>query len=63
MLRRRTFLPTAGVTTPLTSFDWWRHNVRCQMEPEAFPTDRLVTVGINSFGIGWYMYAGLVEEA
>ena len=52
MLRRRVFLPTPGVTVPRKDFDWNKHSMRLQMEPEPFPDDQLVVVGVNSFGIG-----------
>ena len=52
MLRNRVFLPTPGVTLPRTDFDWKRHNLRLQLEPEPFPDDKRVVVGVNSFGIG-----------
>lgn len=51
-MRRRVFLPTAGVTTPRKDFDWVRSNLALQMEPEPFPDDKRVIMGVNSFGIG-----------
>jgi len=52
MLRRRVFLPTAGVTEPRKAFDWDGHNARIQMEAEPFSEGHPpVIVGVNSFGV------------
>jgi len=52
MLRKRVFLPTAGVRTPRKDFDFEGYNIKLQMEAEPFPDDVSVVVGVNSFGIG-----------
>ena len=52
MLRRRVFLPTAGVTKPRTDFDWAGHNMHVQQTMEPFPEDKKVVVAVSSFGIG-----------
>jgi len=63
MLRRRVFLPTAGVTTPRRDFNWEGHNLRVQLEPEPFPqSSEPVVVGVNSFGIGGSFGHVVLEE-
>lgn len=52
MFKERVFLPTAGVETPLTNFDWSGHHMVVQQALEPFPSDRLVSVAASSFGIG-----------
>lgn len=54
MLRRRVFLPTAGVATPRKDFDWEKNNIHIMQEEEAFPpiSEGPVVIGVNSFGIG-----------
>jgi acyl transferase domain-containing protein len=52
MFKERVFLPTAGVGTPLTNFDWSGHRMAVQQDVEPFPSDRLVSVAASSFGIG-----------
>jgi acyl transferase domain-containing protein len=65
MMKRRVFLPTAGVTTPLKAFDWEGHNMRVQQELEPFPPESEpgVVIGINSFGIGGSYAHCIVEGA
>ncbi len=63
MLQHKVFLPTAGVTTPLTAYDWAGHNLRVQQEVEPFPENgEPVVVGINSFGIGGSYGHAIIEE-
>lgn len=65
MLRRRVYLPTAGVTTPRTDFDWQGHNMRVIQETEPFgPVESTLPVlmGVNSFGIGGSYAHVIVEE-
>jgi len=65
MLRRRVYLPTAGVTTPRTDFDWQGHNMRVIQETEPFgPVESTppVLMGVNSFGIGGSYSHVIVEE-
>jgi acyl transferase domain-containing protein len=62
MLRRRVFLPTAGVIKPRTDFDWTGHNMRVQQTVEPFPAGKKVVVAINSFGIGGSYGHVLVRE-
>jgi acyl transferase domain-containing protein len=52
MMRHRLFLPSAGVTMPRKDFEWEAHNMVVQQHEEPFPANELVTVGVNSFGIG-----------
>lgn len=52
MFEKRVFLPTAGVTTPLTNFDWSGHRMIVQQSNDPFPLDRPVLVAASSFGIG-----------
>lgn len=52
MFEKRSFLPTAGVTTPLKSFDWSGHHMAVQQEVERFPSNKRVTIAVSSFGIG-----------
>lgn len=51
-LRRRVFLPTAGVKTPRKAFDWAGQHLALQLEAEPFPSGRRVTMAVNSFGVG-----------
>lgn len=63
MLRRRVYLPTAGVTTPRQDFDWAGHNVQCQLSPEPFPENQPpVIAGVSSFGIGGAFGHVVLEE-
>ena len=65
MLRRRVFLPTAGVTTPRTDFDWEGHRMRVIQEVEPFgPVESTapMLMGVNSFGIGGSYAHVIVEE-
>ena len=52
MLRKRVFLPTAGVQTPRKDFDFAGHGIQLQTKAEPFPDDESVVMGVNSFGIG-----------
>jgi len=65
MMRRRMYLPTAGVTTPRTDFDWEGHNMRVIQTTEPFgPLESTppVLMGVNSFGIGGSYAHVIVEE-
>jgi acyl transferase domain-containing protein len=53
MLRRRAFLPSAGVTRPRLDFNWRGNNIVLQREEEPFPEDDApLYIGVNSMGIG-----------
>jgi acyl transferase domain-containing protein len=52
MFQERVFLPTAGVSMPLKSFDWTAHHMAVQQKAEPFPSNRPALVAVNSFGIG-----------
>lgn len=62
MLRKRVFLPTAGVTKPRSDFDWAGHNMRVQQTVEPFPNDKKVIIAVSSFGIGGSYGHCLVRE-
>jgi acyl transferase domain-containing protein len=62
MLRRRVFLPTAGVNKPRSDFDWAGHNMAVQQSVEPFPTHKKVIVAVSSFGIGGSYAHCLVRE-
>lgn len=63
MMKHRVFLPTAGVTTPRTDYDWDGHNMRVQQELEPFPENgEPVVVGLSSFGIGGSYGHVIIEE-
>jgi len=63
MMKHRVFLPTAGVTTPRTDYDWAVNNVRVQQEIEPFPENgEPVVVGLSSFGIGGSYGHVVLEE-
>jgi len=63
MLRRRVFLPTAGVTVPRKDVDWAGLNMIIQMEAEPFPKScDPVIVGVNAFGIGGSFSHVVLEE-
>jgi len=63
MMKHRVFLPTAGVTTPRTDYDWAANNMRVQQEMEPFPENgEPVVVGLSSFGIGGSYGHVVLEE-
>ena len=63
MMKHRVFLPTAGVTTPRTDYDWAGNNMRVQQEVEPFPEGGdPVIAGISSFGIGGSYGHVVLEE-
>lgn len=62
MLRHRVYLPTAGVTTPRTDFDWRANRMKVIQDIEPFSGSEPVMMGVNSFGIGGSYAHVIVEE-
>jgi len=52
MLKNRTLVPTINCSTLNPNIPFEQYNISVVKKPELFPDDRLINIGINSFGYG-----------